>query len=46
VTARDLGHNGSIPPNGSQSFGFQGTYSGTNASPTSFTLNGTACTVG
>jgi glucose/arabinose dehydrogenase len=43
VTARDLGHNGSIPPNGSQSFGFQGTYSGTNATPASFTLNGTAC---
>jgi cellulase/cellobiase CelA1 len=46
VTARDLGHNGSIPPNGSQSFGFQGTYSGTNATPASFTLNGTTCTTG
>lgn len=43
VTARNVGHNPSIPPGGSQSFGFQGTYSGTNASPTAFTLNGAAC---
>jgi beta-glucosidase len=46
VTARNVGHNPSIPPSGDQSFGFQGTYSGTNASPAAFTLNGTACTVG
>ncbi len=44
VTAKNVGFNGSIPPNGSQSFGFQGTYSGSNAAPTGFTLNGTACT--
>jgi hypothetical protein len=43
VTARDVGHNGAIPANGSQTFGFQGTYSGTNTTPTSFTLNGTTC---
>jgi hypothetical protein len=46
VTARNMGHNGSIPPSGNQSFGFQGTHSGSNASPTSFALNGTACTNG
>ncbi|HEV2784179.1 MAG TPA: cellulose binding domain-containing protein [Actinophytocola sp.] len=46
VTARNVGHNAGISPGGNQSFGFQGTYSGTNASPASFTLNGTACAVG
>jgi hypothetical protein len=46
VTARNVGHNPAIPASGSQSFGFQGTYSGTNATPATFTLNGTACTVG
>jgi cellulase/cellobiase CelA1 len=46
VTARNADHNGSISPNGNQTFGFQGTYSGTNATPTSFALNGTACTNG
>jgi glucose/arabinose dehydrogenase len=43
VTARNVAHNPAIPANGSQTFGFQGTYSGTNASPAGFTLNGTAC---
>jgi cellulase/cellobiase CelA1 len=46
VTARDVGHNGAISPNGTRSFGFQGTYSGTNTAPNSFTLNGTTCTAG
>jgi glucose/arabinose dehydrogenase len=44
VTARNVGWNGSIPTNGSQTFGFQGTYSGTNNRPAEFRLNGTACT--
>jgi len=44
VTARNISWNGTIPANGSQSFGFQGTYSGTYSSPSTFTLNGTACT--
>ena len=44
LTARNATHNGSIPAGGSTSFGFQGTYSGTFASPSSFTLNGSACT--
>jgi Glycosyl hydrolase family 12/Cellulose binding domain len=46
VTARNVTHNASIPAGGSQSFGFQGTHSGTNTSPTAFSLNGTACTTG
>jgi hypothetical protein len=44
LTARNSSHNGSIPAGGSTSFGFQGTYSGTFASPSAFTLNGSACT--
>ena len=45
VTAGNVTHNATIAPGGNQSFGFQGTYSGTNASPAAFTLNGVACTV-
>ena len=45
VTATNVAYNGSIPVGGSQSFGFQGTYSGTFAKPSSFSLNGTSCTV-
>ncbi|MEV4416766.1 glycoside hydrolase family 3 N-terminal domain-containing protein [Catellatospora sp. NPDC049609] len=45
VTARDVGWNGTIAPNGNAQFGFQGTYSGTNSAPTLFTLNTTPCTV-
>ena len=44
VTARNVAWNGSIPAGGSQSFGFQGTYSGSFSTPAAFTLNGTACT--
>ena len=44
LTARNVSHNGSIPAGGSTSFGFQGTYSGSFATPSSFTLNGSACT--
>lgn len=32
-----------LPPHGSQSFGFQGAYSGSFAQPAAFQLNGTAC---
>jgi len=45
VTARNISWNGTIAPGGTASFGYQGTLSGSYASPTSFTLNGTACTV-
>jgi hypothetical protein len=44
VTARNAGYNGSIASNGSASFGFNGSWNGSNPVPTSFTLNGTACT--
>jgi cellulase/cellobiase CelA1 len=45
VAARNLSYNASIPPGGSQSFGFQGSYSGTFARPAAFSLNGTSCAV-
>ncbi|MFD7699295.1 cellulose binding domain-containing protein [Streptomyces caelestis] len=44
VTASGPGGNARIEPGASQSFGFQGTYSGTFARPNGFSLNGTACT--
>jgi endoglucanase len=43
VTVRDGGWNGTLPAGGTASFGFQASYSGTNATPTAFKLNGTAC---
>ncbi|WP_353963390.1 cellulose-binding domain-containing protein [Streptomyces sp. NBC_00091] len=43
VTARDTGWNGTLAPGGSVSFGFQATYSGTNAVPARYTLNGALC---
>ncbi|MEU3397230.1 GH12 family glycosyl hydrolase domain-containing protein [Streptomyces filamentosus] len=44
VTAAGAAHNTRIAAGGSQSFGFQGTYSGTFAPPTGFSLGGTICT--
>ncbi|WP_225850912.1 PHB depolymerase family esterase [Streptomyces sp. HPF1205] len=46
VVATNVSYNPQIPVAGSQSFGFQGTYSGSFAKPSSFSLNGAACTVG
>jgi lytic cellulose monooxygenase (C4-dehydrogenating) len=43
VTAVNASYNAAIAAGGNVQFGFQGTYSGTNAAPASFTLNGTAC---
>jgi cellulose 1,4-beta-cellobiosidase len=43
VTAKSLSYNGAVATGGTASFGFNGTYSGTNTSPTSFTLNGVTC---
>lgn len=44
VTAKDVGWNGTLAAGGgSASFGFTAAYTGTNAVPGSFTLNGTAC---
>lgn len=46
VTVRNASHNASIGANGgTANFGFQATYSGSNARPTNFTLNGTLCSV-
>lgn len=46
VTATNLSYNGSLPAGSSVAIGFNGSYSGTNAKPTAFLLNGTSCTVG
>jgi hypothetical protein len=43
VTAKNVAYNGAVPVGGSTSFGFQGTWSASNISPTSFALNGTTC---
>jgi glucuronoarabinoxylan endo-1,4-beta-xylanase len=47
VTITNASYNGSIPAGQalSSSPGFNGTWNGTNAAPTSFTLNGAACSV-
>ncbi|SEQ13230.1 Cellulase/cellobiase CelA1 [Streptomyces sp. yr375] len=45
VTAANETYNGALATGGSVSFGFQGTYSGTNAIPTTFTLDGVTCNV-
>ena len=44
-TARDAGWNGTLAPGQTASFGFNGSYSGTNALPTTFTLDGVTCNV-
>ncbi|MGQ4335842.1 glycoside hydrolase family 6 protein [Streptomyces hayashii] len=45
VTAANETYNGTLATGGSVSFGFQGTYSGTNAIPATFTLDGVTCNV-
>ncbi|GAA4445607.1 carbohydrate-binding domain-containing protein [Phytohabitans houttuyneae] len=45
VTATNAAWNGTIPPNGSASFGFTGSWTGTNARPAAFSLNNAACAV-
>jgi cellulose 1,4-beta-cellobiosidase len=45
VTAANESYNGTLATGGSTSFGFQGTYSGANAVPTTFTLDGVTCNV-
>jgi acetylxylan esterase len=45
VTARNVAYNGSLTPGTPVSIGFQATHTGNTAKPTSFTLNGAACTV-
>lgn len=43
VTAHDAGYNNALPTGGSVQFGFQATFSGTNAVPANFALNGVSC---
>ncbi len=43
VTAVNESWNGNIPAGGSTSIGFNGSYSGTNGKPTSFSVNGVTC---
>ncbi len=46
ITVNSLSYSGTIGANGgTQSFGFNLSYSGTNAKPAAFTLNGTACSL-
>jgi O-glycosyl hydrolase len=45
VSATNLSYNGSIAPGANTNFGFNGSWSGTNTSPTAFSLNGVACTL-
>ncbi|WP_030440410.1 non-reducing end alpha-L-arabinofuranosidase family hydrolase [Actinoplanes subtropicus] len=46
VTAKNMSYNASVPTNGAVSFGFNGSWTGSNPAPTSFALNGVACTGG
>ena len=45
VTAQNVDWNRTIRAGGSVTFGMQGTWSGSNAAPAAFTLNGTGCVV-
>ena len=44
VSVRDAGYNGSLSTRGTASFGFNGSWSGSNPIPTQFTVNGVSCT--
>ena len=43
VSATNLSYDATISPGGSTSFGYQGTWTSSDAAPTAFTLNGVAC---
>jgi endoglucanase len=43
VTITNLSYNGSIPAGGNTQVGMQGTWTSSDAAPTGFTLNGSAC---
>jgi len=45
-TAKNVSYNGSIATNATASFGFNGSWTGSNPAPAAFTLNGAACTGG
>jgi glucuronoarabinoxylan endo-1,4-beta-xylanase len=44
VTARNVSYNGAVATNGTVAFGFNGSWTGSNPVPTSFAVNGVACT--
>jgi hypothetical protein len=44
VTATNMSYNGSVATGGSVSFGFNGSWTSSNPVPTSFAVNGVACT--
>jgi pectin methylesterase-like acyl-CoA thioesterase len=46
VTATNVSYNGALATNASAAFGFNGAWTSANPAPTSFILNGTACTGG
>jgi hypothetical protein len=46
VTAKNLSYNATLAPAGTASFGFQGTWSSNDATPTAFTLDGAPCSTG
>ncbi|MGC4897084.1 cellulase family glycosylhydrolase [Micromonospora sp. DT31] len=46
VTARSMDYNGALGTGASTTVGFNGSWTGSNPNPTSFTLNGTTCTGG
>lgn len=46
VTARNVAHNGTLATGASASFGFNASYSGGNATPATFKLNGVTCNTG
>jgi hypothetical protein len=43
VSVTNLSYNGTIAPGGNTNFGFDGSWSGSNLNPSSFTLNGAPC---
>ena len=46
VTATNVSYNAAISPGGNVTFGFQGTWTSNDASPTGFALNGAGCAAG
>ena len=43
MTLTNASYNGSIAAGASTTIGFQGTWTGSDAAPTAFTVNGSAC---
>ena len=46
VSAVNMSYNGTIAPGAGTTMGFQGTWTGNDAVPTAFMLNGVSCAVG